>query len=93
MNIIISIILNLLFLLSILLLNIPTAIKIFIFIILLIFWLCSFLGSIAYIITKNKEFGIVAIIGFLIFIPIGLLGIIHIKKLIDDDIKEEFLKN
>lgn len=63
-----------------------------VFFIMCIFWLMSLFGSIFYFNTKNRTFGMVGIIGFALYIPIGFIGAVALMKLMDEDRKKEALK-
>ncbi len=62
-----------------------------IFIALMIFWLMSLTGSLMYHKTKKNSFGIIAIIGFAVYVPIGLIGAIGIRKLMDEEKRNAIL--
>jgi hypothetical protein len=53
--------------------------------ILSVFWLCVFVGSLVFIHTRSKAAGIIAIIGFVIFAPLGLVGAVGIRQMMDKE--------
>ena len=91
-GIIISLIINLLVNITIFGLTFPRIIKLILFFIMLSFWILSLAGSIAYFSTKNKIFANLGIIGFAVFMPIGLIGAINLKNLLNEEERKNFLE-
>jgi len=63
----------------------------FLVIIMGIALLLSFLGLI-YQKEKNKYFAYIAMVGFIIYMPIGLFGLVSIRNEMDKESKLKFLK-
>ena len=63
----------------------------FLIIIMGIALLLSFLGLI-YQKEKNKYFAYIAMVGFIIYMPIGLFGLVSIRNEMDKESKLKFLK-
>ncbi|MCP3927414.1 MAG: hypothetical protein GY714_33060 [Desulfobacterales bacterium] len=55
------------------------------------YWLFSLITSIAYSQTKNKVLGVLAFIGFAGYIPIGLIGVFGIRKMMDEEKRNEVI--
>ena len=91
-GVIISLIINLLVSFSIFGLDLPAEIKTIIFFIMSAFWLTSLAGSIIYFLTKNKSFALLGIIGFAVFMPIGLIGAVSLRNIVNEEEKKEFLE-
>ena len=53
-------------------------------------WLVSLLGSIGFMATKAKPAAYVAMAGFALFIPIGAIGIVGLRKILDAIGQAEF---
>jgi hypothetical protein len=52
--------------------------------ILLVFWLVSILGAILFHRTGQRAFAIAAIVGFVLFLPIGLIGMYGVRQMMND---------
>jgi hypothetical protein len=63
-----------------------------IFLILAFFILLSIIGTILYQLTKKKYAGIIAIIGFMFFVPIGFIGALSIRKVMDEETRKTILE-
>lgn len=59
---------------------------------MLVFWLISLVGTILYANTKNKKAAILATVGFALFVPIGLIGVISMRNQMDRDTREKFVE-
>ena len=58
--------------------------------ILFLFILISVVGTTAYKLKQKRIFGILAIIGFAVFIPAGFIGALSIRKVMDDDLQKKY---
>ena len=58
-----------------------------------IFWLLSGIGLVLYMNTKNRKFGILSIIGFAIFAPIGLIGALSVRNMMSRDAAKRCMEN
>lgn len=51
-------------------------------------WLFNLITSIIYLSTRNRFLGTLSLIGFALYIPIGLIGVYGVKGIIDDQNRE-----
>ncbi len=54
-------------------------------------WTLSLNGSVLYMITEKKKFGIMAMIGFIGFVPMGLIAVFRIKKMMYEKSRNEIV--
>ena len=64
--------------------------EVVIYLSLAVFLLLGLLGTAGYKSTKKKAFAIVAIVGYVLLMPIGLIGAFYVRKLMDRNTREEF---
>lgn len=66
-----------------------TTFKMYLFLILFIFVIISIIGTLLFRKSKKKSHGILAIVGFAFFVPIGFIGILSIRKQMDEILRTQ----